>query len=281
VSENWVQLGVSLVRDEEGQAFASAIAMFDALRSLLSHSRQQGMLRSFYFMRKPPDVCLRFEGPDPAIDLLPPARTVLDELRRQGTIAQYVQTVYEPETRKFGGSFAMAAVHEHFDADTGIWLDVQRVERDGTIGNGARVEPAAVMEAMANDLFCRALHDKDEIWDTWFNLAVLAHPGVPRDPGGMVHSSAAVRPAFIDDLTRSATPSVGEVLRRYCSANQRLADALRAEPAAGRPPGLRATLAFVAQYDFHRWGLPGPAQATVAESMIAAWHPARGLRGAT
>jgi Lantibiotic biosynthesis dehydratase C-term len=281
VSEQWVQLNVSLVRDEEGQGLASALAMFDALTPFLSRARDEGFLRSFYFMRKPPDVCLRLEGPEPKTHLLPGAIAVLREQCRQGAIAGWYESVYEPETRKFGGAVAMDAVHGHFDVDTDVWLNVQGLQR--SVDDNVAVAPSAVMEAMANDLFVRALRDRDEVWDTWCNMAMLANPDAPEDgcgAGAAAPPGPVVRATFIDDLVQAGPPALALVLGKYLSANQVLADALRAEPAAGQPPGLRATLAFVAQYDFHRWGLAGPAQAAVAASMMAAWHPARRLRGA-
>src|SRR5579862_9739400 len=55
----WIQLNAELVR-HSGQALPSARALFGRIEPLMMRWRGEGRLRWFFFMRKPPDVRLRF-----------------------------------------------------------------------------------------------------------------------------------------------------------------------------------------------------------------------------
>ena len=55
----WVQLNVGLIR-HGGNALPSARTLFARLEPLVERWRREERLRWFFFMRKPPDVRLRF-----------------------------------------------------------------------------------------------------------------------------------------------------------------------------------------------------------------------------
>lgn len=272
----WEQLNVALRRDPQGSALASARAVFDELEPLLTSARSSRRLRCFFFMRKPPDLRLRFEGAvDPSdAEPVPGTRTALRRLVRAGRIERWSTGAYEPETRKFGGPWPMAAVHQHFDADTCAWMALDRLARNGPV-------PAAVdvCGALACDLFARTLSDAHEIWDTWCNVHALAVGSVAVDPTVGVGSVSPVGSLDLESLLAGERPDVVRALAGCKTANRRLAVALNRADAAGRLVGRRATLALLVQYDLNRWGLDGAAQKDLAISMAAAWHPARGLIG--
>ncbi|PYM59934.1 MAG: hypothetical protein DMD79_16735, partial [Candidatus Rokuibacteriota bacterium] len=172
----WLQLNVALAR-HDGQALPSARALFGHLAPLVARYRRQRRLRWFLFIRKPPDVRLRFLGANLEADLAPDLRRVLASLRRTGHVTRFFSSVYEPETRQFGGPEAMKHVHAYFDADTAAWIALDRLAE-----RGARaISPETLNVAVLNDLFWRTLGDASEVWYVWANLfQVLGAPeGLP------------------------------------------------------------------------------------------------------
>jgi len=280
----WLQLDVALVRDQDGAGLTSARHVFDELEPLVDEARRRRRVRTFFFTRKPPDLRLRVEGADPETDVAPGMRAALRSMHRAGFVERWYTGRYEPETRKFGGTGAMAAVHRYFDIDTRVWVGVDRLRRDASTMTGEPAEAVAfafpLMGAVADDLFVRTLGDRDEVWDTWCNVASLASRGgsgyasvTDPDP-----AAGPPSPPTLVDVVRSVDPRIGRAISVYAPANQRLADALRRE-LRDAALGPRAVLAFIGQFTFQRWGLDGLGQARLAVSRAETWHPARGLRG--
>jgi thiopeptide-type bacteriocin biosynthesis protein len=237
----------------------------------VARHRRERRLRWFLFIRKPPDVRIRVLGPDPEADLAPELRRVLAGLRRAGHVTRFFRSVYEPETRQFGGPEAMAHVHAYFDTDTAAWIALDRLAERGL----RTVTPEVWHVAVLNDLFYQTLGDRSEVWDVWANLfTVLGAPEGPPD-------ARATELVFPSGLPAAAGAGEGRVLRRYEVANRRLAGGLRRVWSRGRLGcGLRALLPFVALVHFNRHGVDGERQAPLVRSMMAAWSPRRRLVGA-
>ena len=265
----WLQLNVALAR-HEGQALPSARALFGHLAPLVARYRRQRRLRWFLFIRKPPDVRLRFRGPDLEADLAPELRRVLAGLRRRGHLTRFFSSVYEPEARQFGGPEAMTHVHAYFDADTAAWIALDRLAE-----RGARaISTETLNVAVLNDLFWRTLGDSSEVWDVWGNLFQLL--GAPAGPPGATVADL-VAPGGL--LVMASRGEIG-VIRRYERANRALAAGLLRVWNRGRlGHGLRAILPFVALFHFNRHGVDGGRQAPLVRSMMAAWSPKQRLVG--
>lgn len=268
-SARWLQMNVALER-RDGQALPSARAVFGGLAPLLAQWRRERAVSCWYFMRKPPDLRLRFQGPAPDADVVPALAALLRRLRRQGFVRRFFPSVYEPETFQFGGPEAMRLVHAHFAADSAAWLAMDQLWAAGR----ASLTPEALTLAVINDLLCRTLGDGAEVWDVWCNLAQRLPP-----------LSANQQPPELDifglgELLAEASPAEAAILRRYARANERLAVGLLRVWSRGRLLcGLRGIFPFVALFHFHRYGLPGSAQAALAAAMVEAFSPKRGLCG--
>lgn len=264
----WLQLNVALSR-RDGDALGRARAVFAALTPQLAARRVAGDLDAFFFMRKPPDLRLRFGGPDPRAAMARELTRTLDGLREQGIVERFFVSVYEPEVRLFGGPEAMALVHEHFDADTTAWLELDGLRATGR----ASLPPELIACAVMNELFTLLL-DATETWDAWCNLATVV--GEPATAG-----PACDRPPMPRALRTEATAGERRVLDEYRRCNERLAGGLAALRDGGRLDcGLRGMLPFVALFHLHRHGLDGSKQASIAEAMRRAWNPRGQMRGA-
>jgi thiopeptide-type bacteriocin biosynthesis protein len=265
----WIQLNVGLERSD-GSALPSARALFGALQPLVAELKAAGLLRRFFFMRKPPDVRLRFEGDEPEAALAPAIGKALAALREAGAISTAFRSVYEPEVTLFGGPEAMDVMHTYFDADTAGWMAMDRV----AVNSQRTVAKTNLVTAVLNDLFEKVLDDANEIWDVWRNIRRLV-PSEP-DPDN--------RPAGMHSLASLILPpaSAGEVqaLIAYDRANTTAARELLDVWSSGRLQcGLRGLLAYVALFSFNRYGLSGEVKAAIAEGMDSLWDPMRGLAG--
>lgn len=269
VSErNWIQLNVALQRPD-GQALPSARAVFARLTPLLRRWRQLRTVTCFFFMRKPPDLRLRFLGPNLEAQVLPDLTRILQRLKREGFVKRFFPSIYEPETFKFGGPQAMKVVHAHFDSDSRAWVDLDRIWASG---QGA-LTPDVLTLAVLNDLFSRALADASEVWDVWCNLARL----IPIPPN-LQSPEAGV--FFIDALLSRVTKPEACILRRYARANRTLSSGLLRVWNHGRLQcGLRAIFPFIAMFHFHRYGFDATKQGLLAQAMTQAWSPRRRLHG--
>ena len=89
---------------------------------------------------------------------------------------------------------------------------------------------------------------------------------------------ACVETLSVEQLGGWASVSERAVLRRYRSANRRLATALQQIWSEGElTVGMRTLLPFVAMFHCNRFGLDGDRQAMLARAMVDAWDPKRAL----
>lgn len=264
----WLQINVGLVRGKAG-ALASARALFDELEPIVRACRRDRRVSRFFFVRKPPDLRLRFLGPDPERDLAPEIGKRLALLKRRGHVTRHFRSVYEPEIRQFGGPEATDRVHAHFDCDTRGWLAFDGLEAAGK----RTVPPETLTLAVMNDLFLATLGCPSEVWDVWENVVRAA---------GVAEGATPAIPAFgLDEILAGLDPAQARIARAYQRGNGLLARGLQRAWNRGRLEcGLRAILPFVAMFHFNRHGFDGARYGPLVRAMARAWNPKRGLRGA-
>jgi thiopeptide-type bacteriocin biosynthesis protein len=253
----WTQIDVALDRSKRS-AHASARLVFAALEPFVASARAEGRLQGFFFMRKPPDLRLRFLG-DRA--LREEALAVLSGLG-ESAIDRMFTSVYEPETERFGGKEAMEAVHAWFDVDTSLWLAADRL----TESSAAQVPQHSWCAAIAGDLVLRTLNDRLEAWAVWKAHAEVLAPRVEAAsaPSDMQRISLAT-------IGPLATAEERRLLERYAAVNADLAAALIGARSEGKLlRGLREVIGAVVIFHFHRYGLSADAQVSIATTMAAA-----------
>ncbi|AFZ26492.1 thiopeptide-type bacteriocin biosynthesis domain protein [Cylindrospermum stagnale PCC 7417] len=249
----WVQLNVGLVRHQEG-ALPSARALFAQIAPLVTHWRNSGLLRWFFFMRKPPDVRLRFfikveqqevMGKSTRIAIAE-LSDLMYTLERENFINLFFFSDYQPETERFGGLAAMKWVHQHFDVDTSMWLILDYLYRD----NLSVIPKDLLLTTLSNDLFTRGLLDKVSMQAAWRSLGAL----IPAPPGTTI---PAVELFSIETLCKSrcVKGQEADVLQLYATANDVLAKELVNLQDIGQlTQNLADIFATVAMFNFHRHG---------------------------
>jgi thiopeptide-type bacteriocin biosynthesis protein len=233
----WSQWNVALSRARV-PARQSAAELFARLGPVLEALRHQGVLSRFYFMRKTPDVRLRFEGDAALIDAA--LGGLWPQLERDGWIERHFPSVYEPETGRFGGPRAMDLAHSWFDADTRVWLEWP---------GAARHYSAALLQ----DLFVSTVNGIDEAAQVWREFS-------GGEPYGDLVPEVWTRP--LDE--------------KHERANRAYASGLNALWSDGAlESGVRSVLAAMAQFHCNRYGIAGDAQAALASAAVASYAPAR------
>ncbi len=251
----WFQANVALVRNDGG-ALASARRVLRSVEAVVRDARRTGELGCFFFMRKPPDLRLRFLSTSDA--LAGRVRAVLDGLARDGAVERWFPSIYEPEIDRFGGQLGWGAVREWFDGDTTRWLAVDRLREAGK----ATLATERFCASVALGLAGSALGDRAEARDVFRHYAAslgVVRPDAPLD-------------AFDDEATRLlASDDERSLLAAYDAANTALSGALRALwETGGLTAGLRSIVADVVLFHGHRHGLDRDAHARFAWTMIAA-----------
>lgn len=259
--EIWVQLNVGLVR-REGHALPSARALFGKIAPLVEAWRSAGKLEVFFFMRKPPDVRLRFRV-SANHDARSPLDAVLLELRHAGHVDTFFYSNYEPETERFGGPDGMRSVHRYFDADTRMWLCLDKLEQHSR----RRLTPETLLPALVQDLFLRAADGRRDVvaacWQRLLSqIATPAASPLPAPARKVVDGLSGI----VDDCEEKECVALGT------RANDALARELAELVREGRlAAGLADVLASVSLFSFHRHGFAGersaPLVAAVLESL--------------
>lgn len=258
----WHQHNVALKRTLDGSALPSARSVFRALEPVLAAWRSEGRLRHFFFMRKPPDLRLRFFGVEGLRDEL---SALVRGLVEAGDIERAYASEYEPETDRFGGPRAMDAVHAWFDVDTSAWMRLDALESSGA----PSVQSSLLTCAVASDLVSRVLRDRAEAWAMWRAYASQTGLGA-EDAGGEL-----LTPVDIEMLKSAAGPDVRRVLERYREANRTLAEELTGLVAGGElSAGMRSVLVAFVMFHLNRYGLDAGGHARLAWSMIRDLDPA-------
>ncbi len=261
-SENglWLQLNVGLIR-HDGDALPSARILFSRLDSLVSQSRCDGWLGGFFFMRKPPDIRLRFLMVAHFQQALKELSEQMLALQRQGSINQFFFSNYQPENNRFGGLEAMKHIHQYFDADTCIWLEIDRLCQQEQ-----RVTPAEIfLPIVFHDLFNRVLRNDVSVLQTWYKLGALI-PALPKAAIPFIHEPFSIE-ILCSRLAVEAKEA--DILYRYTKANNTLAEALVYLYRTNQLTcDLLDILVAVAMFNFNRYGFSGEHSGVLIKATI-------------
>jgi thiopeptide-type bacteriocin biosynthesis protein len=260
LGRRWLQANLEL--DNDGAAHLRAI--WEPIATTVDSLAEQGLLRCFYFLRKPPGLRLRF-----AVDATAPPtvssaiEAVLDELITGGLVARWYPSVYEPEVYKFGGPSAMDAVHDQFFADSACWWRWDQLVAAGETAIDARLLSVTVL----NDLFRVFTGGPEEVWDVWCRLATMHGDRVAMD--GQPAPAVAIA-----DIVERVSAAEAELLRAYATSNAELAGRFRALLAEGKLLfAHRLVLPHVALYHWNRYGFTPSDRASMYTRMMRAWSP--------
>ncbi len=271
---HWLQANLRL-RRRKADPVASARALFAELRVALKAWRTSGAVEHCYFVRKAPDVRLRFELTSDEAE-----RTVEQWLdsRRSDSITSWARACYEPETALLGGPEMLSHVHAYFDADTRAFMEFWKQDgateqRRAPTAQRSALSPLALSLSVLNDLFARALDSREEIWDVWWNLAALhGDPPPPR--------MGTTTPVQISDLIGRVTLANERILRAYRRANVAFASEMLRLDARGKLLyGRRSVLPYIALFHWNRYGFTLDERARVFSAMMSAWDPGLRFRG--
>jgi thiopeptide-type bacteriocin biosynthesis protein len=255
----WVQLNVELVRDRDGP-LPSARALFDRLEPVVTDWRSRGWLRWFFFMRKSPDVRLRFfvtVDRHPAIANL---AALMDVLQREQFINLYFFSEYQPETERFGGIAAMSAVHQYFDLDTALWPILDRLDRQQL----RQIPKESLLPNIIHDLSIRTMLDQVSILSVWRSLSLLL-------PTPEIDTCPPVELLPLETLghSRSLTKIEAHVLQQYAIANNLLAQELTHLHQQGLlTQHLADILATISMFNLHRHGFHGHHSAAIVSAIL-------------
>ncbi len=243
----------------------SAAGLFDALHSTLLARRDHGRkIIPFFFVRKPPDVRVRFRTPSWAATY--EIAALFERLHAQGVVGAWDIGPYEPESELLGGASLVDATHRYFCVDTRAWMLLERG------ASRAKASQAVLSMAIMNDLFFTALSADEEVWDVWCNLCV-AHQVAPtheRD-GALV---------TIEELFDHLSATERRAVRLYKAANRRFVQALERSSSRGRLRyGIRSILPYIALFHWNRFGLPREQRTAILRTMTGTLDPRRNLQG--
>ncbi|WP_404790464.1 thiopeptide-type bacteriocin biosynthesis protein [Altericista sp. CCNU0014] len=265
----WLQLNVGLMR-YQNQARFSARKLFAEIDLLTQQWREDGLLQCFFFMRKPPDVRLRFFTNQRQM-VIQQLTDLMDELVRQNTIRLSFFSEYEPEGDRFGGLASLARVHDYFDIDTAQWLRLDRRKQpsDPAIGD------AALLSAILHDLFQSTLSDPDRVLNAWQTLGQLFGTAQP----SMQSLVLPLVPLQVLQKSVGLDTALGQILDCYLSANAELSQQLKELYNTGQIHcDLPDLLANVGQFTLHRhgfdWQRAGPLIEGVVEALQSGRSPA-------
>lgn len=260
----WIQLNIALCR-RQGSALAGARGLFGHIQPLVEDWRARGALACFYFMRKAPDVRLRFRVTSgrARTRLKSQLAVVTNQLIQARHVRHAYFGVYEPEQFRFGGSEAMELAHRHFFIDSLSWMALDQAACE----QKRQCDNETLVLATLNDLFTCALDDAAEVWDTWCRYAANMEATPVAD--------APAAPAVDLETVFAHCSSVERtIIRRYRRQHLALAKGLHRLASRGRLScGVRAFLLHLAVFQFHRHGIAGPRQAALTRQIVAAWSP--------
>jgi thiopeptide-type bacteriocin biosynthesis protein len=259
----WVQVNCTLFPQAGDPPYYVPWA---TLQTALEAWRGEERFQRCFFMRKPPGLRLRFQGPHLGARLEPPLVAWLEEAERRNDLRGFRFAIYEPERFRFGGPAGMDVAHDYFDRDSRLDLRYETLPVDDR-----RTLPRDLYSLIAtNDLLRRCVEDGAELWDVWQRLAVAV--GGARTPAGADaadtardHAAVTLAPGFLGTLTPGALALVEEARAH----NAAVAARLHAAAVAGRLTiGPRAWLAAACVFHWNRLGLVLPEPRAMVARML-------------
>ncbi|SEG94754.1 thiopeptide-type bacteriocin biosynthesis domain-containing protein [Actinacidiphila yanglinensis] len=243
------------------------------LGPLLATAEVEGLVESWFFIRKSPSWRLRYQPASAS----PDADAATERLVTLGSAHDLDITagiVYEPETHAFGGHKAMAGAHRLFHRDSHHLLSHLALPPNGTSSHRRELSIllcTALLRAAGLDWY--------EQGDVWARVADHRDRPDHIPPDGLPalqNSLQRLMSANVTHLTSNggSLAFAADWTRAYTGAGQELA-ALAATGQLHR--GLRAVLAHHIIFAWNRHGLPHTTQgalAHVAKSVVFGTDPA-------
>jgi thiopeptide-type bacteriocin biosynthesis protein len=234
------------------------------LLPIMDRAEADGLVASWWFIRKAPEWRLRYLPPHQAAEANArhTLHTALDTLRATGHIAGWGETIYEPEVHAFGGAEAMIIAHQLFHLDSRHIL--------AHVGSG-RDQRRELTVLLCSVLMRAAGQDWYEQGDVWARVAENRQlsPGIPPDRTRALKSGLRLL------MTVNAGPSSPLVgpdstlahVATWSTAFHTAGTALGELARLGAlRRGLRSVLAHHVIFHWNRLGLPYDSQSVLAHA---------------
>ena len=237
------------------------------VRRLIEQLQAEGLVRSWWFLRKPPGYRVRLLRNDRS----PAATALLDGAvaawsAREGHDLEASPAVYEPEQARFGGRTGMMLAHRHFASDSDAALDIAAVADQ----SASRCPADLLSAALTNDLLGRIVNDRAELFDVWRRLAdavssVCRIPVTRMDP-----AVATARASLAPDLAAVIPGALHSLVARVQRSNNDLSVEVR-NARASIP--VRSWAAQVTVFHWNRFGLTTAELGPLVAGMCAVLGP--------
>ena len=217
---------------------------------------------AWFFVRKAPYWRIRFHA-DPATTASMSA--ALDGLTVRGQIKDWTPSVYEPETRAFGGEAGMRVAHELFVDDTAHVLAYLAHRQARPSGPDQREQVSILLAALLHRAAGLDWYEQGDVWER-----IAHHRSTATAP--TAEDVSATRRLLTADTTRlvennDALAWIAPWAAAYATAGHRL----REHHQRGElTRGIRAVLAHHALFAWNRIGLGPQAQARIAHTAARA-----------
>jgi protein-L-isoaspartate(D-aspartate) O-methyltransferase len=215
----------------------------------LERARDEGLVPTWWFVRKRPHWRLRYTGGPPARQFLD---TELERLHAEGAVTRWVHGIYEPETGAFGGAAGMALAHAVFCEDSRHLL-AYLGRRSAT--SGTELGPRELALLLGSAFLRGARLDWFEQADVWAKITALRTRPQPFRAEEQLLSSARTLMTLNPRPIADSGPlrHTSDWAQVFTAAGAALAD-LAAQGRLSR--GLRTVCAHHLIFAFNRWGLP-------------------------
>lgn len=258
-SSPWRQLYVVVPRWSQAET-----TLVTHIAPMLNAAEDQGVIEAWCFIRKPPGIRVRYLPRGDVAVAQARIRHRLEELKADRLVEDLADVVYEPETRAFGGSAAMAAAHRLFHLDTRHVLTY--------LADAAQQKPSGDHRRELSIMLCSAMlrgagldwYEQGAVWD---QVAQVREPPGQIPVNRLEKLHADMRRLMMADTLRLAHENSGPVAAGWAAAFSDAGEALAELTTRGRlRRGLREVLAHQVIFAWNRHGLPVRTQSVIAHT---------------
>jgi len=242
--------------------FAGPAGVEQAAVTLLAPVLRDLDVEAWFFVRKAPYWRIRFHA-DPATSAH--LNEALDGLATRGQIEDWTPSVYEPETRAFGGTAGMDVAHTLFIHDTAHVLAYLARRQGRPTGPDQRKQVSILLAALLHRAAGLDWYEQGDVWER-----IAHHRTTATTP--TTDDVTATRRLLAADTTRLVENNEALAwLAPWASAYTAAGHGLREHHQRGElTRGIRAVLAHHALFAWNRIGLDPHAQARIAHTASAA-----------
>lgn len=258
----WIQVNVQMNKKHK-PAIDTAILIFAKLYEGLNIWQRENLVSGFFFQRKLPDIRLRFKILGQYKVSLNRIMSLMRILKDKKYVDEFFLSVYEPETRLFGGLQSTNRVHDFFTEDSFFWYKLTSSQQLISAGI-SELEYSAIL---INEIFTRTINDTTEIWDTWCNFADL----LPNNNALPIYNTQTIwlRDSNLD------TKHIEDVSKSLDNLSSSL---LHIWKQGKLTRGLRSILPFIAIFHLNRYGISDSKFTETAIHMCNLWNPNKNHR---